>query len=177
MQIHATTVLAVRRGGVTAMAGDGQVSIEQTIFKQSATKVRRLYQDRIIAGYAGAAADALTLFERFEQRLDEYKGNLARAAFELVKEWRTDRSLRQLQALLLVADKDELYLISGTGDLLKPDGDVIGIGSGGAYAQAAAQALLSHTQLSAPEIACEALRIAAGICVYTNDQITLEVLE
>ncbi|MFQ6132367.1 MAG: ATP-dependent protease subunit HslV [Armatimonadota bacterium] len=177
MTFHATTVIAVRKDGQTALAGDGQVSIEHIIFKQSATKVQRLREGTVLAGYAGAAADALTLFERFESKLDEHKGNLARSALELVKDWRTDRSLRRLEALLLIADKDELFLVSGTGDLIRPDGDVIGIGSGGAYAQAAAEALVRHSTLSAEEIAAEAIRIAASVCVHTNDRITVEVLE
>jgi len=176
MNVHSTTVIAVRRDGKTALAGDGQVSIEQTIIKQTATKVQRLAAGKVLAGYAGSAADAMTLFERFESKLDEHKGNLARAALELVKDWRTDRALRRLEALLLIADQDELFLISGNGDLIRPDGDVIGIGSGGGYAQAAAMALLKHSALSAEQIACEAIRVAASICVHTNDRITVEVL-
>lgn len=177
MKTHATTVVAVRRDGKTAMAADGQVSIEHMIFKQTATKVQRLGEGNVLAGYAGSAADALTLFERFESKLEEYKGNLARAALELVKDWRTDRSLRRLEALLLIADKNDLFLVSGTGDLIRPDGDVIGIGTGGGYAQAAATAMVEHSSLSAEEIARQAIRIAASICVHTNDNITVELLE
>jgi len=158
------------------MAADGQVSIGETVFKNRAAKLRRMYNDAVVAGYAGAAADAMALFERLEGKLDEFSGNLARASLELVKQWRMDRALRQLQALLIVADEKNLLLVSGTGDLLVPDDDVIGIGSGGAYAQAAALALLAHTEMSAEEIAKEAVRIASRICVYTNDQITVEVL-
>jgi ATP-dependent HslUV protease subunit HslV len=176
MRTHATTVIAIRRDGQTAMAADGQVSVQDMIVKHGATKVQRLHEGRVLAGYAGSAADALTLFERFENKLKEFKGNLQRAALELVKDWRMDRSLRRLEALLVVADRDSLFLISGTGDLIKPDEDVIGIGSGGGYAQAAAQALLRHSSLTAAEIAEEAIRIAAGLCVHTNDRITLEVL-
>ncbi len=176
MKTHATTVIAVRRDGQTAMAADGQVSIESMIVKQGATKVQRLHEGRVLAGYAGSAADALTLFERFETKLKEFKGSLQRAALELVKDWRMDRSLRRLEALLIVADEESLFLVSGTGDLIKPDEDVIGIGSGGGYAQAAAQALLRHSSLSAAQIAEEAIGIAAGLCVHTNDRIVLEVL-
>ena len=177
MRIRATTVVAVQRGGKTALAADGQVSIEDTIFKSSASKLRRMRDSEVVVGYAGAAADALALFERLEQQLDEYSGNLQRAVVELAKQWRTDRALRQLQALMIVVDKNNLMLVSGTGDVLVPDGGVIGIGSGGPYAQAAAQALLKHTELSAAAIAEEAVRIAAQICVYTNENITVEVVE
>ena len=177
MRIRATTVVAVQRGGKTALAADGQVSIEDTIFKSSASKLRRMRDGEVVVGYAGAAADALALFERLEQQLDEYSGNLQRAVVELAKQWRTDRALRQLQALMIVVDKNNLMLVSGTGDVLVPDGGVIGIGSGGPYAQAAAQALLKHTELSAAAIAEEAVRIAAQICVYTNENITVEVVE
>ena len=173
---RATTILAVRRDGKLAIAGDGQVSIGDMVFKNQASKLRRMYKDDVVAGYAGAAADALALFERLERKLEEYSGNLQRACLELVKEWRTDKVLRQLQALLIVGDKENLLLVSGTGDLLVPDDDVLGIGSGGGYAQAAAQALLAHTDMTAEDIAKEAVRIASRICVYTNDQITVEVL-
>ena len=177
MRIRSTTVIAVRRDGETALAADGQVSIEDTIFKSSAVKLRKMRDDQVLIGYAGAAADALALFERLEGQLDKYSGNLQRAVVELAKEWRTDRALRQLQALMIAADKDNLMLVSGTGDVLVPDGDIVGIGSGGGYAQAAAAALLKYTDKSAAEIAEEAVTIAAGICVYTNEDITVEVVK
>lgn len=170
---RSTTVVVVRRDDRTAMAGDGQVSIEDTIVKASAQKVRTMRDGEVMAGYAGAAADALALFERLEEKLDEYSGNLPRASLELVKQWRTDKVLRQLEALLLVADEDDIFLISGTGDVIIPDDDVMAIGSGGGYATAAAKALLRNTQMSAREIAETALRIAGEICVYTNDQLTV----
>ncbi len=176
-EIRSTTILAVRRDGMLAIAGDGQVSIGDTVFKHKAVKLRRMYNDKVVAGYAGAAADALTLFERLESKLDEYSGNLQRASLELVKQWRTDKALRQLQALLVVGDANSLLLVSGTGDLLVPDGDVIGIGSGGGYAQAAATALIEHTDMPADEVAREAVTIASRICVFTNDTITVEVLQ
>ena len=177
MNIRSTTVIAVRRDGETALAADGQVSIEDTIFKSSAVKLRKMRDDQVLVGYAGAAADALALFERLEGQLDKYSGNLQRAVVELAKQWRTDRALRQLQALMIAADKDNLMLVSGTGDVLVPDGDIIGIGTGGGYAQAAAEALLKYTDKSAAEIAEEAVSIAAGICVYTNEDITVEVVK
>jgi len=173
MRIQATTILAVRRDGKTAMAGDGQVSINDTIVKASAAKVRSMREGKVIVGYAGAAADALTLFERLEETLDQHSGNLPRAALELVKQWRTDRVLRRLEALLLVADAENMFLISGTGDLIVPDDDVVGIGSGGPYAMAAGKALLRNTDMSAREIAETALSIAAEICVFTNEQLTV----
>ncbi len=176
MMMRSTTVLVVRRDGKTAMAGDGQVSIEDAIVKSTAQKVRTMRDGAIIAGYAGGAADALALFERLEEKLDEYNGNLPRAALELVKQWRTDKVLRQLEALLLVADEDEIFLISGTGDVIVPDDDAMAIGSGGGYATAAAKALLRNTELSASEIAQTALQIAGEICVYTNDTLTVEQL-
>lgn len=176
MRIRSTTVIAVRRGGETALAGDGQVSIDDTIFKATASKLRRMRDGKVMVGYAGAAADALALFERLEGQLDEYSGNVQRAVVELAKQWRTDKVLRQLQALMIVADKENLMLVSGTGDVIVPDGDVVGIGSGGGYAQAAAQAMLKYTDMPATEIAEEAVRIAAGLCVYTNDNITVEVV-
>ncbi len=177
MRIRSTTVIAVRREGETALAADGQVSIEDTIFKSSAVKLRKMRDDQVLVGYAGAAADALALFERLEGQLDKYSGNLQRAVVELAKQWRTDRALRQLQALMIAADKDNLMLVSGTGDVLVPDGDIVGIGTGGGYAQAAAEALLKYTDKSAAEIAEEAVSIAAGICVYTNEDITVEVVK
>jgi ATP-dependent HslUV protease subunit HslV len=176
MHIHGTTVLAVRRNGQVAVGGDGQVTIETTIMKQGAKKVRRLYHDRVIAGFAGAAGDALALFERFEAKLDESAGNLPRAAYQLVKDWRTERALRQLAALLIVADADHLLLISGNGDLLEPDDGIAAIGSGGPYALAAARALIAHTNLSAEQIVREALNITADICIYTNHNLTVEVV-
>ncbi len=176
METHATTVLAVRKNGRTAVGGDGQVTIEKTIVKQGAKKVRRLFQDRVIAGFAGAAGDALALFERFEGKLDEHAGNLFRAGYELVKDWRTERSLRQLQALLVIADKEHLLLVSGNGDLIEPDDGIVAIGSGGPYALAAARALSQHTDLSAEEIVREAMGIAADICIHTNRNVTVEVV-
>ena len=173
---HATTVVAVRHGGRVAMAGDGQVSIGATIMKHTARKVRRVYHDRVLAGFAGTAADAFTLFERFEGRLEQHRGNLRRAAVELAKEWRSDRVLRRLEALLAVADADASFIVSGTGEVLEPDDGLIGIGSGGPFALAAARALVAHSDLDAKAIAAEAMRIAAGICVYTNDQVTVEEL-
>ena len=173
---HATTVLAVRHRGQVAMAGDGQVTVGQTIVKAGARKVRKVHGDRVLAGFAGTAADAFTLFARFEAKLEEHRGNLPRAAVELAKDWRTDRVLRRLEALLAVADRDHSLIVSGTGDVIEPDDGLIGIGSGGPYALAAARALMKHTELNAAGIAEEALRIAASICIYTNDQITVESL-
>jgi ATP-dependent HslUV protease subunit HslV len=174
--IHATTVVSVRHRGRVAVAGDGQVSVGQTIMKAGARKVRKVYHDRVLAGFAGAAADAFTLFSRFEAKLEEHRGNLPRAAVELGKEWRIDRVLRCLEALLAVADADSTFILSGTGDVIEPDDGLVGIGSGGPYALAAARALCMHSQLEAPEIAEQAMRIAAGICVYTNDHITVLTL-
>ncbi len=173
-ETHGTTVLAVRRDGRVVMAGDGQVSQGNTIIKSGAAKVRRILDGRVLTGFAGSTADALTLFERFEARLKDLNGNLARASVELAKEWRTDRALRRLDALLLVADASRTFLITGSGDVIEPDEGVIAIGSGGPYALAAARALLRHTSLSAAEIAREAMAIAASICVFTNDHVTLE---
>ena len=174
--IRATTVVAVRHRGRVAMAGDGQVSLGPTILKHTAKKVRRVHHDRVLAGFAGTAADAFTLFERFEGRLEEHRGNLRRAAVELAKEWRSDRVLRRLEALLAVADPDASFLVSGTGEVIEPDDGLIGIGSGGPFALAAARALVAHSDLDAKAIALEAMRVAAGICVYTNEQITVEEL-
>jgi ATP-dependent HslUV protease subunit HslV len=173
---HATTVVSVRHRGRVAMAGDGQVSLGATIMKHTARKVRRVYHDRVLAGFAGTAADAFTLFERFEGRLEQHRGNLRRAAVELAKEWRSDRVLRRLEALLAVADADASFIVSGTGEVLEPDDGLIGIGSGGPFALAAARALVAHSDLDAKAIATEAMRVAAGICVYTNDQVTVEEL-
>jgi len=173
---HATTVVAVRHRGMVAVGGDGQVTLGQTVVKASARKVRKLHHGRVLAGFAGAAADAFTLFARFEAKLEEHRGNLARSAVELAKDWRTDRVLRRLEALLAVADADASLIVSGTGDVIEPDDGLIGIGSGGPYALAAARALVSHSSLAAPAIVEQALRIAAGICIYTNEQITVESL-
>jgi ATP-dependent HslUV protease subunit HslV len=175
--LRATTVLAVRHRGRVAMGSDGQVSLGQTIVKQHARKVRTVYQGRVLAGFAGAAADAFSLFERFEGKLEEYRGNLRRAGVELAKEWRTDRVLRRLEALLAVADAETSFILSGTGEVIEPDDGLIGIGSGGPFALAAARALVAHSDLDAKAIVTEAMRIAAGICVYTNDQLTVEELE
>ena len=174
--IRATTVLCVRRDGAVAMAGDGQVTVGTTVMKHGAAKVRRLYHDKILAGFAGSAADAFALFSRFEAKLEEYRGNMERAVVELAKDWRMDKYLRQLQAFLIVANNEKAYLISGTGDLISPDDGILAIGSGGPYALAAARALMKHTDMPAAKIADEALRIAAGICIYTNDNITVESL-
>jgi ATP-dependent HslUV protease, peptidase subunit HslV len=173
---HGTTILAIRHGGKVVMVGDGQVSLGQTVIKHGARKVRKLYHDRVIAGFAGATADAFTLFEKFEGKLEQFNGNLKRAAVELAKDWRTDRILRRLEALLVVADMNDLLVISGVGDVVEPDDQVVAIGSGGNYALAAARALVKHTELDARAIASEAMRVAAEICVYTNDQITFEEL-
>ena len=173
---HSTTVVCVRHRGQVAIAADGQVSIGQTIVKAHAKKVRKLYHDRVISGFAGAAADAFTLFSRFESKLEEHRGNLARAAVELAKDWRTDRVLRRLEALLAVADREQSFIISGTGDVIEPDDGLIGIGSGGPFALAAARALVGHSDLDAKAVVTEAMKIASGICVYTNDHITVEVL-
>jgi len=169
-------VIAVRHRGQVAAAGDGQVSIGNTIVKAGARKVRKLYGDRVVAGFAGAAADAFTLFARFEAKLEEHRGNLSRAAVELAKDWRSDRVLRRLEALLAVADREHSFIVSGTGDVIEPDDGLIGIGSGGPYALAAARALIAHSDLDAKAIATEAMRVAATICVFTNDHLTVEVL-
>ena len=174
--LHGTTVLAVRRNGRVVIGGDGQVTLGNTVMKGNARKVRRLYQNRIIAGFAGGTADAFTLFERIEGKLEKHGGNLTRAAVELAKDWRTDRLLRRLEALLIVADLHNLLILSGSGDVIEPEHDLAAIGSGGAYAQAAAQALLTHTDLDARAITEQALKIAAGICIYTNENLTFEEL-
>jgi ATP-dependent HslUV protease subunit HslV len=174
--IHATTILAVRRGERSVLAGDGQVTLGSTIVKQGARKIRRLYNDRVLAGFAGSAADSFALFARFEAKLEQYRGNLERSAVELARDWRTDRALRRLEAMLIVLDQKSTFLLSGTGDLIEPDEGVIGIGSGGAFAQAAARALLKHTTLDARAVAEHAMAIAADICVYTNAHITIEEL-
>ena len=173
-EFHSTTILCVRRDGKVALAGDGQVSMGQTIMKHTAKKVRRMFHDRIITGFAGSAADAFTLFELFEKKVVAYNGSLSRSVVELAREWRTDRMLRKLEALLIVADKDESYLVSGTGDVISPDEDILAIGSGGNYAFAAATALYKNTSMSAKDIVLESMKITAGICIYTNNNITLE---
>ena len=174
--LHGTTVLAVRRNGQVVIGGDGQVTLGSTVMKGNARKVRRLYQNKIIAGFAGGTADAFTLFERFEGKLEKHGGNLTRAAVELAKDWRTDRLLRRLEALLIVADLGTTLILSGNGDVIEPERDLAAIGSGGSYAQAAAQALLEHTELDARTIVEQALKIAAGICIYTNENLTFEEL-
>jgi ATP-dependent HslUV protease, peptidase subunit HslV len=174
--MRATTILAVRRGGRLAMGGDGQVTMGESVVKQKARKIRRLYNDKIIAGFAGSTADALSLFSRFEQKLEEYHGNLSRAVVELAKDWRTDRALRHLEALLLVADAKQTYLVSGNGDVIEPDDGIVAIGSGGTYALAAARALAKHTELSAKEIVQEAMQLAGQMCIFTNEQIVIEEL-
>ncbi len=176
MEFHGTTILAVRKDGRVAMAGDGQVTLGNTVMKGNAKKVRKIFDGKILVGFAGATADAFTLFERFEGKVKEHGGDLTRAAVELAKEWRTDRILRRLEAMLLVADKDKTFLISGTGDVIEPETGVISIGSGGNYAQAAALAYLDGSNLPAGEIAKRSLSIAAGICIYTNNQVTMEEL-
>jgi ATP-dependent HslUV protease subunit HslV len=175
-QLHATTVLGVRHDGKVVLASDGQVTLGQTVVKHQARKVRRLYHDRVLAGFAGAAADGFALFTRFEGKLEEHRGNLERAAVELARDWRTDRALRRLEAMMLVADTRAMYLLSGTGDLIEPDDGVIGIGSGGPFAVAAARALVQHSSLGVRAIAEHAMAIAAGICIYTNDRLVLEEL-
>ena len=174
--IRSTTVLCVRRDDKVVMAGDGQVTLGEGIIKHSARKIRRLYQDKILAGFAGSTADAFSLFARFESKLEQYHGNLGRAAVELAKDWRTDKMLRALEALLLVADQNQTFLISGQGDVIEPDTGIAAIGSGGPYATAAATALSEHTTLSARQIAEEAMKIAGKICIYTNDRVTIEEL-
>ncbi|MBA3913369.1 MAG: ATP-dependent protease subunit HslV [Acidobacteriales bacterium] len=174
--VRSTTVLCVRRENQVVLAGDGQVTLGEGVIKHTAKKIRRLYQDKILAGFAGSTADAFTLFSRFEAKLEQYHGNVGRAAVELAKDWRTDKFLRHLEALLLVADKEQSFLLSGQGDVIEPDGGIAAIGSGGPYAQAAAQALFDHTQLPARRIAEEAMKIAGRMCIYTNDSVTIEEL-
>ncbi len=176
-QFHGTTILSVRRGGRVVIGGDGQVSMGNTIMKGNARKVRRLYKDQVLAGFAGGTADAFTLFERFEAKLEKHQGHLTRSAVELAKDWRTDRMLRRLEALLAVADKTASLIITGNGDVIEPEGGLMAIGSGGPYAQAAARALAENTELSAREVVERALSIAADICIYTNHQLTIEELE
>ncbi len=174
--IHATTILALRHDGTVVVAGDGQVTFGQTVMKHAARKVRPIYGGKVLAGFAGAGADAFTLFEKFEAQLQQHNGNLRRAAVELAKEWRTDRVLRRLEALLIAADKETLLVLSGSGDVIEPDDPVIAIGSGGNFALAAAKVLMKHSSLSAREIAAEAMGVAASLCVYTNDHISIEEL-
>jgi ATP-dependent HslUV protease subunit HslV len=174
--IRSTTVICVRHQGCVVLAGDGQVTIGQTVLKKSAQKIRRLHKGAVLAGFAGSTSDAFALFSRFEVKLEEYRGNLSRAAIELAKDWRLDKALRQLDAMLVVADKESSFLISGTGDVVEPDDGIIAIGSGGPYALAAARALVRYTNLSAREVALEAMKISSEICVYTNDYITIEEL-
>ena len=174
--LHSTTILAIRHRDRSVMAGDGQVTFGQTVVKQSARKIRRLYNDKILAGFAGSAADSFALFARFESKLEQYRGNLERSAVELAKDWRSDRILRRLEAMLIVLDLSSMFLLSGNGDLIEPDDGIVAIGSGGAYALAAAKALAQHTTLDARGIAEQAMHIAAGICIYSNDTLTIEVL-
>jgi len=174
---HGTTIVCVKKDKQVAMAGDGQVTLGSTAIKHSATKVRKIYGDKVIVGFAGATADAMTLFDKFEAKLEEYRGNLSRASVELARDWRTDRILRRLEALLTVADNKSMFLISGSGDVLEPDDNVIAIGSGGPFAQAAAKALTRYSDLSAEDIVKESVKIASEICIYTNENITVEVLD
>jgi len=176
VKIRSTTILCVRRDGKVVMAGDGQVTLGQEVLKSSAKKLRRLYSDRILAGFAGSTADAFALFARFESKLEQFNGNLPRAVVELAKEWRTDRVLRHLEALLLVADPANTYIVSGNGDVIEPDSGIAAIGSGGPFAKAAATALIENTKLGAKEIAAKAMKIAGEICIYTNETITFEEL-
>ena len=176
MNYHGTTILAVRYKGKLVVAGDGQVTLNQTIIKHNARKVRRLYQDKIIVGFAGATADALNLFDRFEVKLEQYNGNMTRSAVELARDWRTDRYLRRLEAVMIAGDVQTTFLISGNGDVIEPDENVIAIGSGGVAAQAAASALTRHSGLDAEQIVREAMAIASSLCIYTNDKLTVEIL-
>ena len=175
--MEATTVLCVRHNGRIAIGGDGQVTMNATVVKHTAKKVRKLYQDKCLAGFAGTTADAFTLFERFEKKLEQYHGNIMRAAVELAKDWRTDRFLRKLEALLIVADREHTLILSGNGDVVEPDDGIAAIGSGGPYAQAAAKAFIRYSPLSAPDIVKEAMAVASEICIYTNDKVTIEELE
>jgi ATP-dependent HslUV protease subunit HslV len=174
--LHGTTILAVRHRGGCAIAGDGQVSMGRTVMKHGAKKIRRLHNGKVLAGFAGSTADAMALFTKFESKIEEYRGNLERASVELAKEWRTDRVLRRLEAMLLLADHESTLVITGNGDVLAPDDGIVAVGSGGSYALAAARALARHTSLDAPTLALEAMKVAAQICIYTNDQITVESL-
>ena len=174
--MHGTTIIAVRHNGQVVMGGDGQVSVGNTIMKHSANKVRRMYNDKVIGGFAGATADAFSLFARFEEKLEKFQGNLPRSAVELAKDWRTDKLLRRLEAMLIVADKEHSFLLSGNGDVIEPDDGILAIGSGGMFAQSAAKALLKHSELSARQIVEESMDIAQSVCVYTNSNLTIEEL-
>ena len=174
---HGTTILSVRRGSLVALGGDGQVTLGTIVIKSSARKVRKLHRDQVLAGFAGATADAFTLFERFEAKLEKHQGHLVRAAIELTKDWRTDRVLRRLEAMLAVADREASLIITGNGDVLEPEQGIVAIGSGGAYAQAAAKALIDHTTLGAAEVVKKSLEIAGGLCIYTNQHHTVETLD
>lgn len=173
---HATTILCVRRNGTVSIAGDGQVTLGSTVLKQNARKVRTMYNETVLAGFAGATADAFTLFEKFEGKLESYRGNITRAAVELAKDWRTDKVLRRLEALLIVADREHTFILSGNGDVIEPEDGIAAIGSGGAYAQAAARALIENTELGSRDIVEKAMTIASGICIYTNRNISIEEL-
>jgi len=175
-RMRGTTIISVRHKGKVAIAGDGQVTLGETVLKQKASKIRTLYKGKVLAGFSGATSDAFALFSRFEGKLEEYRGNLPRAAIELAKDWRLDRALRRLEALLIVADKENSFLISGTGDVVEPDDGIIAIGSGGAYALAAARALVKNTDLTAKELALEAMKVSSEICIYTNNKISVEEL-
>ena len=174
--MHGTTILAMRKDGAMVMAGDGQVTLGDTVVKHQAKKVRKMYHDQVLAGFAGSTADAFTLFERLEGKLEQYNGNLKRAAVELAKDWRMDRALRRLEALLIAADKNECLILSGSGDVIEPDDNIAAVGSGGSYALAAARALAAHSQLTTRQIVEEAMRIAASICIYTNTEVTIQEL-
>lgn len=176
MKFHGTTILAVRRNGKVAVAGDGQVTLNNTVIKHTAKKVRRIYNDKIIVGFAGATADALNLSEQLEKKLERYNGNLTRSAVELARDWRTDKYLRRLEAIMIAVDEKNMFLISGNGDVIEPDEGIMGIGSGGSAAQAAATALIRHSDMNAAEIVAEAMKIAGAICVFTNDSVTIEEL-
>ncbi len=176
MEIRSTTIIAVRRDGRVALAGDGQVTLGNTVVKKGAVKIRRMKGDNVLAGFAGSTADALTLFDKFEAKLEEFRGNITRAVVELAKDWRTDKVLRRLEALLVVADKEHSFIISGSGDVIEPEEGIAAIGSGGPYAASAAKALMRHTGISAREIAEEAMKIAAEVCIYTNEHISVEEL-
>jgi len=177
MRFHGTTILAVRRGSRVAVAGDGQVTLNNNVVKHRARKVRRIYRDQIIVGFAGATADALNLSERLEEKLERYNGNLTRAAVELARDWRTDKYLKKLEAVMIAVDRSQIYLLSGNGDVIEPDEGVVGIGSGGVAAQAAAMALMAHSHLEARDIAAAAMKIAASLCVYTNSELSIEEIE
>ena len=177
MNMHGTTILAVRRDGCVAVAGDGQVTLNNNVVKHRARKVRRIYKDQIIVGFAGATADALNLSEKLEEKLERYNGNLTRAAVELARDWRTDKYLKKLEAVMIAVDRSQMYLLSGNGDVIEPDEGIVGIGSGGVAAQAAAMALMAHSRLSARDIAAAAMRIAASLCVYTNTELNIEEIE